>query len=125
MIVSPFDPETRRAAATAVLLVAFVVSGCGPTSSSPSADGSTAPSAAPSASEPEGGSLIIVGRVVTIDDPPVAEAFFVEDGTAVAVGGRDEVLAQATDAVPVIDIGSNVAYPGFIDTHAHWIGDRD
>ena len=24
-----------------------------------------------------------------------------------------------------IDIGSNVAYPGFIDAHAHWIGDRD
>ena len=27
--------------------------------------------------------------------------------------------------VPVIDIGQNVAYPGFIDAHAHWIGDRD
>jgi predicted amidohydrolase YtcJ len=25
----------------------------------------------------------------------------------------------------VIDIGSNVAYPGFIDAHAHWIGDRN
>ena len=66
-----------------------------------------------------------MGRIVTMDDPPIAEALFIEDGTVVAVGGRDEVLAQATDAVPVIDIGSNVAYPGFIDTHAHWIGDRD
>ena len=27
--------------------------------------------------------------------------------------------------VPVIDIGGGVAYPGFIDAHAHWIGDRD
>ena len=42
-----------------------------------------------------------------------------------AVGTRDEVLALAGDPTPVIDIGENVAYPGFIDAHAHWIGDRD
>ena len=24
-----------------------------------------------------------------------------------------------------MDIGQNVAYPGFIDAHAHWIGDRE
>ena len=27
--------------------------------------------------------------------------------------------------MPIIDIGENVAYPGFIDAHAHWIGDRE
>ena len=32
---------------------------------------------------------------------------------------------MAGEEVPVVDIGSNVAYPGFIDAHAHWIGDRD
>ena len=32
---------------------------------------------------------------------------------------------MAGENVPVVDIGSNVAYPGFIDAHAHWIGDRD
>jgi predicted amidohydrolase YtcJ len=31
----------------------------------------------------------------------------------------------AGDDVPVVDIGPNVAYPGFIDAHAHWIGDRN
>ena len=25
----------------------------------------------------------------------------------------------------ILDLGSNVAYPGFIDAHAHWIGDRE
>ena len=60
-----------------------------------------------------------------MDEPPVAEALLIEDGTVAAVGTRDEVLALAGDEVPVIDIGSNVAYPGFIDAHAHWIGDRD
>ena len=76
---------------------------------------------APSASD----DLVIVGRIVTMDDPPIAEALLIEDGTVAAVGTRDEVLALAGDEVPVIDIGENVAYPGFIDAHAHWIGDRD
>ena len=35
------------------------------------------------------------------------------------------MLALAGDEVPIVDIGENVAYPGFIDAHAHWIGDRD
>ena len=60
-----------------------------------------------------------------MDEPPVAEALLIEDGTVAAVGTRDEVLALAGDQVPVIDIGQNVAYPGFIDAHAHWIGDRN
>ena len=62
---------------------------------------------------------------MTMSDPPVAEALFIEDGTVAAVGTRDEVLALAGDQVPVMDIGTNVAYPGFIDAHAHWIGDRE
>ena len=60
-----------------------------------------------------------------MDEPPIAEALLIEDGTVTAVGTRDEVLARAGDEVPVIDIGQNVAYPGFIDAHAHWIGDRE
>ncbi len=42
-----------------------------------------------------------------------------------AIGTRDEVLEAAPDDLPVIDIGDEVAYPGFIDAHAHWIGDRE
>ena len=83
----------------------------------PGADGSGTPTGS--------GSLVIVGRIVTMDEPPVAEALLIEDGTVTAVGTRDEVLALAGDQVPVIDIGENVAYPGFIDAHAHWIGDRE
>jgi predicted amidohydrolase YtcJ len=29
----------------------------------------------------------------------------------------------AGEEVRVVDIGATVAYPGFIDAHAHWIGD--
>ena len=60
-----------------------------------------------------------------MDEPPIAEALLIEDGTVATVGTRDEVVALAGDQVPVIDIGQNVAYPGFIDAHAHWIGDRE
>ena len=67
----------------------------------------------------------MTGRIVTMDEPPVAEALLIRDGTVAAVGARDEVLALADDLVPVIDIGQNVAYPGFIDAHAHWIGDSN
>jgi hypothetical protein len=115
-----------RARFLAALVSLTVLAECSPsTSRSPSPTASDPP-AEPSASaaSPETGSLVIVGRILTMDDPPVAEAIFIENGTVTAVGTRDEVLARADDHVPVIDIGQNVAYPGFIDAHAHWIGDR-
>jgi predicted amidohydrolase YtcJ len=98
--------------------------------------GTVAPSPSPSASVASAtggattsatwnGSVVIVGRIVTMDDPPVAEALLIRDGIVAAIGTRDAVLASAGDQVPVVDIGSGVAYPGFIDAHAHWIGDRD
>ena len=73
----------------------------------------------------ERGDLALVGRTVTLDDPPIAEAMLIEDGVVAAIGTRDGVLARACGDVPVLDIGDSVAYPGFIDAHAHWIGDRD
>ena len=59
-----------------------------------------------------------------MDDPPIAEALLIEAGVVTCVGTRDEVLALAGEEVQVVDIGANVAYPGFIDAHAHWIGHR-
>jgi len=130
---SPKDVRrtSLRARLPAALVVILVATGCGPSSAgspSPStsaASGSPAPSAAASATASGAGSHVIVGRIVTMDEPAVAEAILIEDGTVTAVGTRDEVLALAGDQVPIIDIGQNVAYPGFIDAHAHWIGDRE
>ncbi len=65
-----------------------------------------------------------MGRIVTMDDPPTAEALLIQEGRVTCVGSRQEVLAFAGDGVPVMDIGQNVAYPGFIDAHAHWIHSR-
>ena len=99
-----------------VALTAFA--GCAPNSTL-----SPTPSTSPAAIQP--GSLVIVGRIMTMADPAIAEALLIEDGVVTAVGSRDAVLALAGDEVPIIDIGQNMAYPGFIDAHAHWIGDRD
>ncbi len=124
---SPVGGPARLSAIS--ILLAFVA-GCGPAGTDPSAspspsacDDQTA-GAATSALGPEPRDLVVVGRIVTMDEPPIAEAVLIEDGTVVAVGTRDDVSARACDDTPVIDIGENVAYPGFIDTHAHWIGDR-
>jgi predicted amidohydrolase YtcJ len=105
-----------------------LVAGCDQSSpsvrpQSPTATASASP--APASKAPQIGSVVIVGRIVTMDDPPVAEALLIEGGAVTAVGTRDEVLAKAGDDVPVVDIGQNVAYPGFIDAHSHWIGDRE
>jgi predicted amidohydrolase YtcJ len=107
------------------LVAALLASGCATSASgSPSPPASNAAPSTTASSATGRGSIVVVGRIVTMDEPPIAEALLIEDGTVVAVGTRDEVLARAADQVPVIDIGQNVAYPGFIDAHAHWIGDR-
>jgi predicted amidohydrolase YtcJ len=120
---------TTRLGRLAALAGLATVIACAPraaTSPSPPASAPATTSRSPaSARTPATGSVAIVGRVVTMDDPPVAEALFIEDGVVAAVGTRDEVLALAGDQVPIVDIGESVAYPGFIDAHAHWIGDRD
>ena len=124
-------PRTRRSGSLAAAVVALaIVFGCiagsGTSSSrSPSVSRSPTPIASASTTAPLAGNIVIVGRIVTMDDPPVAEALLIEDGAVALVGTRDDVLALADDHVPVLDIGENIAYPGFIDAHAHWIGDRD
>jgi predicted amidohydrolase YtcJ len=86
---------------------------------------SPTPYQSPSASPPAARSLVIVGRILTMDEPPLAEALLIEDGIVTAIGSLNDVLALADDEGSVVDIGENVAYPGFIDAHAHWIGDRN
>jgi predicted amidohydrolase YtcJ len=114
----------------AALLVAALSVGCAPSpigSNAPSSPPAGSPAPTPSATDAAArkGSVVIVGRVLTMTEPAIAEALFIEAGVVRAVGTREAVLAAAGDDVPVIDIGTNVAYPGFIDAHAHWIGDRE
>lgn len=122
--------QRRFASFPAPFMVLALVSGCvgsltSPTSTSCSTDGAATPMGAAGPTVLGEGDLVIVGRIVTMDEPAVADALLIEEGRVTYVGTRDEVLARAGEEVQVVDIGSNVAYPGFIDAHAHWIGDRD
>ena len=124
-MVGGVSPGLARLSAWAMVVAA--IAGCAPagTASPPNAPVTVTSSAPTSSPTQDSRTVILVGRILTMDEPPVAGAMLIEDGIVAAVGNRDEVLALAGEHVPVIDIGRNVAYPGFVDAHAHWIGDRD
>jgi predicted amidohydrolase YtcJ len=52
-----------------------------------------------------------------------AEAIAVQAGRIAAVGDDDSVLALRERQTRVVDLGGRTVLPGFIDSHAHWIGD--
>jgi hypothetical protein len=79
--------------AVAVLAAADGCAPSGPVSASPPPGGtapppSTAalPTPAASAVPPRAGSVALVGRILTMDQPAVAEALLIEDGAVTAVG---------------------------------------
>lgn len=64
------------------------------------------------------------GVVVTMEDRlPWAEAVAIRNGRILAVGADRPVLALKKRTTQVIDLGGRTVMPGFIDSHAHWIGD--
>jgi predicted amidohydrolase YtcJ len=127
---------SSHAARLAILALCGVALGCSPVpSAAPTATpAGVATQAAPATGAPSDAAtpapaspvdVVYVGRIETMTDAGRVEAIFLEDGLVRAVGDRDEVLAVAGDSAPVIELGDAVAYPGFIDAHAHWIGDRE
>jgi predicted amidohydrolase YtcJ len=118
-------PALRRPLASALVVVA--IAGCGPAATaSPASTPVAPPSAELAPSSPaDAEAVVLVGRIVTMDQPAAAEAMLIKDGMVAAVGTREDVLALAGGQAQILELGSNVAYPGFIDAHAHWIGDRE
>ena len=65
------------------------------------------------------------GVILTMDDTqPRAEAVAVRDGRIMAVGTDDDLMVLRRSATRLVDLGGRTMVPGFIDSHAHWIGDR-
>lgn len=65
------------------------------------------------------------GQVVTMDSSiPLAQAVAVAGDRVVAVGSNGEVLSLRRRATTLINLEGKALLPGFIDSHAHWIGDR-
>jgi predicted amidohydrolase YtcJ len=71
--------------------------------------------------------LIVHDASVLTMDPemPEASAFAVTGDRFVAVGSDEDVLALAGPDTTVIDLDGEAVTPGFIDSHSHWIGDRE
>jgi predicted amidohydrolase YtcJ len=66
------------------------------------------------------------GVVITMEpDQPQAQAIAIRGDEIVAVGSDDEIMALAGSETQEIDLEGRTLVPGFIDSHAHWIGDGD
>lgn len=113
-------PAWPIASGSTIVLLLVVITGC----ALPGTTSTTWPTCSAGRAGSQGGDLVITGRILTMDDPPIADALLIEGGVVTCVGTSQGVRAMAGEEVRVVDIGSYVAYPGFIDAHAHWIGDR-
>lgn len=71
-------------------LAVVAIAGCGPAATaSPAGNPVAAQSNAPTPSSlADAQAVVLLGRIVTMDDPPVAEALLIADGKAAAVGTR-------------------------------------
>ncbi|MFQ5880708.1 MAG: amidohydrolase, partial [Dehalococcoidia bacterium] len=66
------------------------------------------------------------GAILTMEtDYPEVQAIAIRGEKIVAAGSDKEVLALRGPETRVIDLEGRTLLPGFNDSHAHWIGDRD
>jgi predicted amidohydrolase YtcJ len=72
----------------------------------------------------ESADLVLTGgRIVTVDeDNPSAEALAVRGDILVAVGSKEDINAYIGDGTEIIDLEGRLAIPGFIESHAHFLG---
>jgi len=75
-------------------------------------------------SRPEPAELILVnGKLITVDDQqPEAQALAASGGRIVAVGTSEEIERYHGPDTRVVDLQGNLAIPGFIEGHAHFLG---
>lgn len=70
--------------------------------------------------------IIFGGEIITMDPQfPAVEAVLINGGTIKGIGTLAEIQSMANPDVESIDLEGNVMFPGFIDSHAHWIGDQN
>jgi predicted amidohydrolase YtcJ len=63
------------------------------------------------------------GRILTMDDRvPEAQAIALRRDTILAVGTNDEIGRHAGPYTRVIDLQGQLAIPGFIESHGHFLG---
>lgn len=67
--------------------------------------------------------VLLSGKIVTVDDRlGTVSALAARAGRILAVGTDDEIRRLARDTTKVIDLGGQLAIPGFIEGHGHFTG---
>ena len=63
------------------------------------------------------------GKIVTVDDEnPEAEAVAIRGDSIVSVGTNDQIAAYVGPDTQIIDLEGQLATPGFIEGHGHFMG---
>ncbi len=73
---------------------------------------------------PEAADLVLRGgKIVTVDEQvPEAQALAARDGRIVAVGSNAEIADYIGEGTEVLELDGNLAIPGFIEGHGHYMG---
>ncbi|MFA3783588.1 amidohydrolase [Melioribacteraceae bacterium 4301-Me] len=67
--------------------------------------------------------VLLNGKIVTMDDNnPEGEALAIKGDKILAVGSADEIKEYIGDSTNVIDLKGKFVMPGFIESHAHFMG---
>ncbi len=67
--------------------------------------------------------ILINGNVITLEkNIPNAEAIAIRSDTIIAVGKNEEIKDYKTGDTKVIDLQGATVIPGFIESHAHFLG---
>ncbi len=67
--------------------------------------------------------VLLNGKIVTMDNNnPEGEAIAVKGDKILAVGSTDDIEKYIDDSTKVIDLDGKFAMPGFIESHAHFMG---
>ncbi len=76
------------------------------------------------APKPQPADLVVLGGTIhtlrSVDE--TVEALAARDGVVVAVGSEEDIRPLIGDETEVFHLAGAVAYPGFIDAHAHFLG---
>jgi predicted amidohydrolase YtcJ len=73
---------------------------------------------------PDAADLVLRGgKIVTVDDAnPEVEALAARDGRIIAMGSDAEISDYIGDETRVVELDGNLAIPGFIEGHGHFMG---
>jgi len=67
--------------------------------------------------------ILTNGKVVTVDEEiPDGQAIAIRADTIMAIGTSEEIAALSGESTEVIDLEGQLAIPGFIEGHAHFMG---